>query len=162
MKKRDDKTQDHPGVRFPPPLFFILGFAVSLLVHKFLPLYLIADSLRGVFSIIGKLFTFIGLAFMIWGLLTFHRFRTAVSPYQPPSRVVTSGPYRFSRNPMYVGFTIAYIGGILAKNTLWALLLLPLVLWLLTMLVIRPEERYLARTFGSVYTDYANRVRRWL
>jgi len=162
MKKHDDKTQDHPGVRFPPPLFFIFGFAVSLLVHKFLPLYLIADSLAGVFSIIGRLCTLIGLAFMIWGLLTFLRFRTAVSPYRPASQVVTTGPYRFSRNPMYVGFTIAYMGGILAKNTLWALLLLPLVLWFLTVLVIRPEERYLARTFGSVYTDYANRVRRWL
>ncbi len=98
MKKHDDKTQDHPGVRFPPPLFFILGFAVSLLVHKFLPLYLIADSLAGVFSIIGRLCTLIGLAFMIWGLLTFLRFRTAVSPYRPASHVVTTGPYRFSRN----------------------------------------------------------------
>ncbi len=162
MKKRDDKTQDHPGVRFPPPLLFILGFAVSLLVHKFLPLYLIADSLTWVFSIIGRLFTLIGLAFMIWGLLTFHRFRTAISPYQRASQVVTSGPYRFSRNPMYVGFTIAYIGGILTKNTLWAPLLLPVILWLLVVLVIRPEERYLTQAFGSVYTDYANRVRRWL
>jgi len=162
MTKGDDEKREHPGVGFPPPLLFILGFAVSLLVHKFLPLYLIADSLTGVFSIIGKLFMFIGLAFTIWGLLTFHRFRTAVSPYQPASQVVTSGPYRFSRNPMYVGFTIAYMGGILAKNTLWALLLLPLVLWFLTVLVIRPEERYLAKAFASVYTDYANRVRRWL
>ena len=162
MTKCDDKKREHAGVGFPPPLLFILGFAVSLLVHKFLPLYLIPDSLTGVFSIIGRLCTLIGLAFMIWGLLTFLRFRTAVSPYQPPSQIVTSGPYRFSRNPMYVGFTIAYMGGILAKNTLWALLLLPLVLWFLTVLVIRPEERYLTKTFGSVYTDYANRVRRWL
>ena len=162
MTKSDDKKRDHAGDRFPPPLFFILGFAVSLLVHKFLPLYLIPDSLRGIFSIIGSLCTLIGLAFMIWGLLTFLRFRTAVSPYRPASQVVTSGPYRFSRNPMYVGFTIAYIGGILTKNTLWALLLLPVILWLLIVLVIRPEERYLTKSFGSVYTDYAKRVRRWL
>ncbi len=160
--KRDDKKRENAGVVFPPPLLFILGFAVSLLVHKFLPLYLIADSLTGVFSIIGSLLTLIGLAFMIWGLLTFRRFRTAVSPYQPASQVVTAGPYRFSRNPMYVGFTIAYMGGILTTNTLWALLLLPVILWLLTVLVIRPEERYLTQVFGSVYTDYANRVRRWL
>ncbi len=162
MKKRDDKTQGHPGVRFPPPLFFILGFVVSLLVHKFLPLYLIPDSLRGIFSIIGNLCTLTGLAFMIWGLLTFLRFRTAVSPYRPASQVVTTGPYRFSRNPMYVGFTAAYIGGILSINTLWPLLLLPVVLWLLVVLVIRPEERYLRQAFGSVYIDYASRVRRWL
>ena len=162
MTKHNDKKREHAGVVFPPPLLFILGFAVSLLFHKFLPLYLLADSLRGVFSIIGRLFVLIGLGIMIWGLLTFHRFRTAVSPYQPASQVVSAGPYRFSRNPMYVGFTAAYIGGILLKNTLWALLLLPLVLWLLVVLVIRPEERYLTQAFGSVYTDYANRVRRWL
>ena len=162
MTEHDDKKRAHAGVVFPPPLLFVLGFAVSLLVHKFRPLYLIPDSLTGVFSIIGRLCTLIGLAFMIWGLLTFLRFRTAVSPYRPASQVVTTGPYRFSRNPMYVGFTIAYIGGILTKNTLWALLLLPVLLWLLVVLVIRPEERYLTKAFGSAYTDYANRVRRWL
>ena len=153
MIEREDKKPEHPGVALPPPLLFILGFAVSLLVHKFLPLYLIPDSLAGVFSIIGRLFVLIGLAFMIWGLLTFHRFRTTVIPNQPASRVVTAGPYRFSRNPMYVGFTIAYIGGILAKNILWALLLLPVILWLLVVLVIRPEERYLTQTFGSGCTQ---------
>ena len=162
MTKHNDKKRAHAGVRFPPPLLFILGFGVSLLVHKLLPYYLIPDSLAGVFSIIGRLCTLIGFAFMIWGLLTFRRFRTAIIPNQPASQVVTSGPYRFSRNPMYVGFTAAYIGGSLLINTLWALLLLPVILWLLVVLVIRPEERYLTKAFGSVYTDYANRVRRWL
>ena len=162
MTERDDKKRAHPGVVFPPPFLFILGFAVSLLAHKFLPLYLIPVSLSGIFEIIGRLFTLIGLAFMIWGLLTFHRFRTGIFPNQPASEVVTAGPYRFSRNPMYVGFTAAYIGGILSINTLWPLLLLPVVLWLLMVLVIRPEELYLRQAFGSVYTDYANRVRRWL
>jgi len=149
MTKHNDKKREHAGVVFPPPLLFILGFAVSLLFHKFLPLYLIADSLAGVFSIIGWLFALIGLAFLIWGLLTFHRFRTAVFPNQPASEVVTAGPYRFSRNPMYVGFTAAYIGGVLSINTLWPLLLLPVVLWLLVVLVIRPEELYLRQAFYS-------------
>jgi hypothetical protein len=76
--------------------------------------------------------------------------------------VVTEGPYRFSRNPMYVGLSLLYVGIALWTHALWALPLLPLVLWGLWRRVIRREERYLAAAFGADYAAYTRRVRRWL
>ena len=103
-----------------------------------------------------------GLSFVAWGLATFFQHRTAIMPHQPASRLVDSGPYRLSRNPMYVGMTTAYLGGVLVTNMFWPLLLLPLSLFGLTMLVIRREERYLADAFGEEYSAYRKRTRRWL
>ena len=162
MTETNEKTQENAGVNFPPPLLFILGFGGGVLVHKFFPMNVIPNRLAGPFDIIGQALFVLGLAFVLWGLITFFRFRTAVFPNQPASQIVSAGPYRFSRNPMYLGFTLAYLGGILKINTLWPLLMLPVVLWLLIVLVIRPEERYLTKAFAAVYTDYVKRVRRWL
>ena len=97
MTKHNDKKREHAGVVFPPPLLFILGFAISLLAHKFLPLYLIPDTLRGIFSIIGRLFTLTGLAFMIWGLLTFHRF--SHGDLSQPTRITSRHGWTVSIQP---------------------------------------------------------------
>jgi protein-S-isoprenylcysteine O-methyltransferase Ste14 len=83
-------------------------------------------------------------------------------PFEPATRVVREGPYRFTRNPMYVGGTLTYIGIAIAMNVAWPLLLLPLVLWALFALVIREEERYLADAFGEDYASYRKSVRRWI
>jgi protein-S-isoprenylcysteine O-methyltransferase Ste14 len=76
--------------------------------------------------------------------------------------LVTSGPYRFSRNPMYVGLSALYLGLALLFNVAWPLALFPVVVMALFRLVIRREERYLAEAFGETYALYAQRVRRWL
>ena len=99
---------------------------------------------------------------MLWGLISFVRARTAVMPHLPASRLVTAGPYRFTRNPMYLGITLAYAGLALLIDTAWPLLLLPAVLALLMVVVVRREERYLERAFGDAYRAYRDRVRRWI
>ncbi|HKC81691.1 MAG TPA: isoprenylcysteine carboxylmethyltransferase family protein [Gemmatimonadaceae bacterium] len=78
------------------------------------------------------------------------------------SQLVTSGPYRFTRNPMYVGLTIAYIGGAAIINSAWPLILLPIVLVVLVRTVVSREEQYLSDAFGDQFTSYRSRVRRWL
>lgn len=99
---------------------------------------------------------------MIWGLFTFRRARTAIYPNQPARELVANGPYRFSRNPMYVGLTIMTVGiGLLADNA-WMLIMLPATLFILWKLVIQKEERYLLSKFGSVYEKYQQQVRRWI
>jgi len=75
---------------------------------------------------------------------------------------VVQGPYRFTRNPMYVGLAALYAGVTLLVNSLWPLLLLPVVLVVIRWRVIAREEAYLERKFGDVYRTYTTRVRRWL
>lgn len=83
-------------------------------------------------------------------------------PHRPVSTLVTTGAYRISRNPMYTGLAIAYLGGALLAGSWWPLVTFPLALLAVRGLVIGPEERHLAATFGRTYIDYRTRVRRWL
>jgi len=80
----------------------------------------------------------------------------------PASRMVQHGPYRYTRNPMYLGMAVSYVGFSLVVNSAWPLLLLPLALVGLYRLVIAVEERYLEATFGEEYLAYKKKVRRWL
>ena len=103
-----------------------------------------------------------GVVLSVWGLVTFRRAGTAVIPHHAASELVTSGPYRFTRNPMYVGLTIAYIGGAAVINSGWPLILLPIVLVVLVRTVVSREEQYLTDAFGDQFAAYRSRVRRWL
>lgn len=154
----------HPGVRFPPPLLFVLGFAAGWALDRVRPLALGPGAHDGSpwTDPAGLTAVALGLGVMGWALLTFRRARTAVYPNRPATRLVTGGPYRRSRNPMYVGLTAVYLGLALLAGTRWPVLLLPAVLLALTAGVIRREERYLASAFGPAYAEYCRRVRRWL
>ena len=152
----------HPGVRFPPPTVFVVAFFAGWLLHREWPIPLVPGGRRPIGVGAGWALVAIGLGFTAWGLVTFFRHRTAIMPHQPASRLVDGGPYRYSRNPMYVGMTTAYLGGVLVTNMLWPLLLLPLSLAALTIFVIRREERYLGDAFGDEYAAYRSRTRRWL
>lgn len=153
---------DSPGVPVPPPLLFVGGFLVGLLTDGVMPLPLLGAGARGVAVPLGWGAIVAGLGVMLWGLVTFARARTAVMPHLPASRLVDAGPYRFTRNPMYLGLALAYAGLSLLIDSAWPLLLLPVVLVLLLVIVIRREERYLERRFGDDYRDYRRRVGRWL
>lgn len=157
-------TLQNPGVRFPPPLIFLGGFAFGLGLHNwFRP-----ASITGVASVArtlevgGTIVTGAGFALMLWGVLTFARAHTAIIPHKAASTLVQAGPYRFTRNPMYTGLTFAYIGGSLTMNTWWTLLFLPMVIALLLRFVVHREEAYLTDAFGDEYRTYQRRVRRFL
>ena len=96
------------------------------------------------------------------GVQRFRREHTTVLPFGGTSQLVTSGVYRFTRNPMYVGMSFAYAGLALSLNTVWCLLFLPVALVSVYVLAIRPEERYLSRKFGEQYHRYSKKVRRWI
>jgi protein-S-isoprenylcysteine O-methyltransferase Ste14 len=103
-----------------------------------------------------------GTVLFFWGLVTFYRARTGIMLQQDASHVVESGPYRFSRTPMYVGSTVGYTGLALLFNLAWPVVLLPIVLIVLTVAVILREERYMHARFGPAYETYCARVPRWL
>jgi protein-S-isoprenylcysteine O-methyltransferase Ste14 len=156
------KSKNHPGVYFPPALWFVFGFVSGMMINRLLPLPLIGGQRPAFLPLSAWLLLGAGLALSFSGMLTFWYKQTAIYPNQPASRLVTTGLYRFTRNPMYLGLVVAYLGMVLLTNLLWPLLLLPAVLFVLTTLVIRREERYLADEFGTEYQQYCQRVGRWL
>lgn len=157
-----DKPRDRgPDVKFPPPLLFVGGLAIGVLLDWLIPArYELPAST--IAEVGGVVLGVAGLAVVYTGIITFRRARTAVYPNRPAKLVVDHGVFAYTRNPMYVGMTLFYVGGILLLHSLGALLLLPLVLGLLQALVISREERHLRRAFPEAYAEYCARVRRWL
>jgi protein-S-isoprenylcysteine O-methyltransferase Ste14 len=156
------KPLTSPGVPFPPPILFVGGFGFGWLIDRAVRnLGLLAPNTR-IMEPVGLSLAVLGFGLMAWAMITFRRQGTAIYPNQPASSLVARGPYRFTRNPMYAGLTIAYVGGSLLIGSVWPIVVLPLVLVLLVRLVIRREEAYLASTFGDSYAAYRRRVRRWL
>lgn len=97
-----------------------------------------------------------------WSLWLFRRHRTGLLPGQATSALIEEGPYRLSRNPLYVGLLALYLSLSFLASTFWGLVLFPAAALLLHWGAIRPEERFLHERFGAPYDDYARRVRRWL
>jgi len=148
------------AVRVPaPPLLFAAPLSVTLALQKWLPLPLPG---RPVTKTVGAVLTIAGLALSGSGAATFRYNRTTVVPHHPVSTLVTKGPYRISRNPMYTGLAAAYVGAALWVGTWWPLIIAPLPVLATHRWVIVPEEEYLKRRFGAEYERYQSQVRRWL
>lgn len=154
----------NPGVRFPPPFLFVGGLLVAWLLESRVRRFRLvgADASTAPIETAGTILIVLGVLLMFWGLVTFARAHTAILPMRAASRLVETGPYRISRNPMYSGMTITYMGAMLALNWGWALVLFPIVVVSLHRLVISREERYLHAAFGEEYTAYCRRVQRWI
>jgi len=150
-----------PGVSFPPMLIFTLAFIVAAAVNAGLDQVPPATGVQPV-QAGGFLLVILGVATFIWGIATFARARTGIMLWEPARRVITDGPYKWSRNPMYVGCVAVYVGAALVLGVYIALLLLPVVIVLVTTLVIRREERYMEGAFGTEYQRYRREVARWL
>ena len=149
---------DSAGVKLPPPITFAVPLIAGLLAGRWCPLPLPASGSR----IAGATFLIAGLAFGGWARMLFMRRGTTVLPFRPSSTLVAEGPLRFSRNPMYVAMTAIYIGISLLFRSVWPLLLLPAVIFVLHKTAIEREEAYLERRFGAEYRAYKSKVRRWI
>lgn len=151
---------DNPGVVAPPPLIYACTLAFGLLLNRLRPTSLPLP--RDLSRVLGPALTAVGLLLGIWGFREMRRAGTNVDPSEPTTAIVDDGPYRYTRNPLYVGMTLIY-GGISAfANALVPVLLLPAVLRVMRRGVIEREERYLERKFGEEYLRYKTRVPRWL
>ena len=101
------------------------------------------------------------LAVAVWSIAVFRRAGTTPNPTAEVTAFVTAGPFRFSRNPMYVGLVVFQVGVAFLLSNAWVLILTLVSVVVLDRIVIAGEERYLAAKYGSAYTDYRSRVRRW-
>lgn len=151
-------SADNAHVIAPPPLIYALPLFGGLLLHHYRPWLVIPPAWA---SILGPLIVALGFVGLP-AVVAFRRAGTQPQPWRPTTALVVTGVYQFSRNPMYVGFTLFYVGISLWVNSLWPLLFLPLVLGIMTYGVIAREEAYLERLFGDEYRAYRSRVRRWL
>ena len=151
--------EDHPGVPIAPPLLFVLPILASLALEWLVPTSFAQGALRWM---PGALFFVAGIALTVGGFITQKRAGTDPIPFNPSTRIVSHGLYRFTRNPMYIGFAVATLGLAILINSAWTLLALPIGLVLIDRLVIEREERYLERKFGEEYLNYKRRVRRWI
>lgn len=111
---------------------------------------------------LGCLWLSAGLLLFVWTLWTFHRHHTTVNPYAGAAALCTDGPFRFSRNPIYLGDWFILAGVSLLLNTLWPLAFAPFIWAMLRYGVIRHEEAHLEAKFGDAYRSYKTRVRRWI
>jgi len=145
-----------PWVFVPPPMLFAGSFVASYVLA---PRYDAPAALR----IAGGGVVAAGVALMASAVLLFAVRRTTIVPHAQHAReLVARGPFRLTRNPMYLGLTFAYVGATLATGSPWSLAALALPLWVMHARVIPYEEASLARTFGDSYLRYQGRVRRWL
>ena len=152
---------DHPNInKYVHPPFVVLAFLVlAYVLGRFMPLPFAAPP---VVRNIGLLFAFAGFLFGIGAFLEFRKRRTTLDPHSSVKQVVTTGIYRFTRNPIYLGFLLMVIGVPLSSGLFWGVALAPFFIIVMNRLVIEREESYLARKFGNAYTSYTSQVRRWL
>lgn len=157
----EDVTGPGPGAPLPPTLIYAAGFLLAVWIETRLPLGG-GQAAAMVVELMGWGLVAVGALLFLWGMTTFSKMRTGIMLQHPATKVVEEPPYSWSRNPMYVAFTVVYVGMSLAFGLWWPLIVLPFVVVVLTTAVIAREERYMRATFGEAYDDYCRRVRRWI
>lgn len=152
---------DNPGVQFPPPLLYAAIFVVGIFLQKFLVIDRSIFGMQAV-SIAGVVFLVMAFFFMARSIGQFIRTKNTIIPNKAASSLQTTGIYHMTRNPMYVSLALIYLGLTCLIGNWWNIILLPLLLIMVQELVIKREERYLARKFGDAFSQYRQQVRRWL
>jgi len=152
-------AEDHDQVRFPPPLIFLILIVLAAGLGYFFPASMgVPDS----FQALGVAITLFGVTVVILINSQFKHNSTAIEPWKPTSTLITHGFYRWSRNPIYLGFCLFNMGMGIAFNNLWIFLSFVPGVILVYYIAIAREEAYLERRFGQEYLDYKASVRRWL
>ncbi len=145
----------------PVPWVFVLTYLVGVGLEFAFPLAVLKERLPGV-AVAGAVLFVVGAALAGWSLLIFKKARTTTVPGKASSKLVTRGPYLISRNPMYVGLVLAYLGEAGILKQVWPVTLLPLTVAYINSIVIPVEETRLKEVFQEDYERYRKRVRRWI
>jgi protein-S-isoprenylcysteine O-methyltransferase Ste14 len=154
-----EEPNNQTGVRIPPPILTLLHLIAAFVLGWLVPL-----SIPGLeeIDLLGWILVGAGLGLLFSAVSQFNKAETTLDPFGGTTKIVIAGPYRFSRNPIYLGFVCMLIGFPLMIDKAWGLILAPLLMILMTRLVIEHEEAYLEQKFGQEYLEYKSRVRRWL
>jgi protein-S-isoprenylcysteine O-methyltransferase Ste14 len=153
-----ENDQKGAGVRFPPPLVYLLALSSAWGVNYFIPLAFISIGWR---LHIAALVFLLGAFIAIAAVLKLHFSRTSIEPWKPTSKIVDRGIFGYSRNPIYLSFNLVGIALAIFFNSAWMLFSLIPATMIIVKSVIAKEEHYLASKFGQQYTDYCENVNRW-
>lgn len=156
----NDTRTSLPEIIAPPPLLYIGAFVIGCVAHAIFPLPMIASGL--VVRAGGTLLLAASGIFARWAFVTMRQHGTSASPRKRSAALSTSGPFAFSRNPIYLAMSGLYIGATALLNSWWPMLSLAPLLLLMHWGVVLREERYLLAQFGDVYAEYKASVPRWL
>jgi protein-S-isoprenylcysteine O-methyltransferase Ste14 len=157
-----DHPQNNPGVIAPPPLIYAGMFLLGIALHTRYPLQfksILSTSQR---TILGGLLIGSSVTLVTAAIRSMKQHHTNINPAQPATTLVVEGPFKLTRNPIYIALTLFYTGLSLLINTFWTLFLLPIVLLIINKGVIDREEQYLEDKFGEQYKHYKMHVRRWI
>jgi len=154
-------TSRGPGVYIPPPLFYALIFIAAVFIQKKIP---IGDKLfhLSATKVVGAILLVVSLFFLVRSLRQFLLSKNTLVLIKPASSLQTTGIYGMTRNPMYVGLAIVYLGITCYIGNWWNIILFPVLFIILQEYVIKREEKYLQLEFGQGFSIYKRRVRRWL
>lgn len=155
------KEQDRPSINrnVHPPLIALAFIVIAYFLGRFIPLpFDVPMTLRHG----GLLMAFIGFLLAIGAFVEFRKARTTLDPHGSVKQLVTSGIYRFTRNPIYLCFLLMVTGLPLSSGLYWGVIVAPFYVLMMNHLIIEREEMYLEKKFKDVYTNYTSQVRRWL
>lgn len=159
MNNMTSQATSHAGPKIQPFLLALIHIAAAFVLRWLIP---IPVSVPGFLQAIGFLLVVLGFLLGIGASLEFRRARARSNAHGVKAPLVRSGIYRFTRNPIYLGFLLMLIGMPLNSGSYWGIVLAPVMVILFNRLVIGPEEKALVQRFGNEYTSYTARVRRWL
>jgi protein-S-isoprenylcysteine O-methyltransferase Ste14 len=163
MDEATEPADEGPGVGYPPPLLFLAALVTAMLVNRVVPLPLAPPDQIQSLRLASWIVLALGALLAVSAVSLFRRAGTEVSPLAgPATALVTEGPYRFTRNPMYLALSLMLVWATLFMNTWWPLIVLLPTLAVLQRTVIEREERHLEARFGEDFRSYRRRVRRWL
>jgi protein-S-isoprenylcysteine O-methyltransferase Ste14 len=157
MAKEKDRANISPLVH--PPIVASIFIVIAYFLGRVVSFRFVAPA---ILQYVGLFLAFLGFLLGIGAFLEFRKIRTTLDPHGSVRQIVTSGIYRFTRNPIYLGFLLMVIGIPLNSGLYWGIVLAPFFILVMNRLVIQHEEAYLAKKFGKTYIDYTSRVRRWL
>ena len=155
-----NQARDNSGAVIRPPIALLIAFVAGLLLEWLRPLPFVPAPVPARW--LGVLLFAAGFALAFWAFATFRKTGTNVQTSEPTTAIVASGPYGFTRNPIYSGMFLALTGLAVGFNSLWVLAMLAPFYLVIRYGVVTREEAYLERKFGAAYLDYKARVRRWL
>ena len=149
---------DHANVIAPPPVIYLCAVIVGLILHFVWPVAIFSAKTTWM----GVTLVGLSLTLGFWGRNQFKKADTSIRPDQSTTAIIRTGPYGFSRNPLYLSIAILQAGIGVWANSLWILIMLVPALVVISRWVIAREERYLERKFGEEYLNYKASVRRWV
>jgi protein-S-isoprenylcysteine O-methyltransferase Ste14 len=145
--------------RIRPPVYFLLAIAVMILLDSFLPL---AHWLQPPWTYAGMVVIVLGFLLTVRSALLFRRLGTQTHPGVKATQLVHEGPFRYTRNPMYLGLMIILVGVAMLLGSVSPLVVIPLMTWILHVKFILREEKWMENWFGQPYLEYKKKTRRWL